>query len=605
MKRNSRLGMNKPMRLIIGVLFLLSLTNCKKASNEGEPEVPYVAKNETSIVFSLASIEDAQDTDPSASNGEASASADGLPRLKKVSAQSEIVSLGDVDAIMTISEDIPDEYKQKEIIGSSARTSSNAENKAARVLVNLASGTTYRVVLYTDNGSGAPGTYVGQAQGKVGTANVSIPANRNTKYVWYAYTFNNTNNINAYPTTATPTSSIAISPTSNSSTGRHDFAYSKGLITTNNVLNGTNPIRNLVLTRKTSRIIVELNSRGMFAPITYASLRFGSNSGMASANFSLRDSSLSNISQTLGALNVYNHNSSASVVTVGTDSVLNLNTKKRYTFYTPTNGVGTRAFTVAIDTIRLTSQRVREDNTNSVTPQTTAVERMFTNKTFSFPGFIARPGKSYFLSIKLVESPVTVGTTKWARADVWRDAAANTSTTIGLRQAYKFRYDNPLYKTTTAVPASDYFTNDIYNISGTGKNICELVYPEGTWDLPTTTQIDELQNLLNKEQPETSDYRWYLKINATAATATQGYPNGFLSFSPIGYKTSQNGSTFDFHPGDPTYFEETHGYWRTKTRGTYAQSLNAEGTGPVFQGIMMSKHDMDETRLAPVRCVRK
>src|SRR5690606_36417730 len=161
-------------------------------------------------------------------------------------------------------------------------------------------------------------------------------ANRNTKYVWYAYTFNN---INAYPTTATPTSSIAISPTSNSNTGRHDFAYSKGLITTNNVLNGTNPIRNLVLTRKISRIIVELNSRGMFAPITYASLRFGSNSGMASANFSLRDSSLSNISQTLGALNAYNHNSSAFVVPVGTDSVLNLNTKKRYTFYTPTNGV--------------------------------------------------------------------------------------------------------------------------------------------------------------------------------------------------------------------------------------------------------------------------
>src|SRR5690606_30431719 len=116
-------------------------------------------------------------------------------------------------------------------------------------------------------------------------------------------------------------------------------------------------------------------------------------------------------SQTLNALNLYNPNSSAEVVPVGTDSVLNLGTKKRYTFYTPTNGVGTRAFTVSIDTIRLTSQRVREDNTNSVTPQTTAVERMFTNKSFSYPAFIPRPGKNDLRPIKLGDSPVTVGAT--------------------------------------------------------------------------------------------------------------------------------------------------------------------------------------------------
>ncbi|WKK59472.1 hypothetical protein [Sphingobacterium sp. BN32] len=601
MKRNYLFGVNRPLSFLFGLALILSLSNCKKTGPESETEIPYVAKNETTIVFSLASIEDTPDIADHHSNGDASASGNRLQQVKKVSAQSEIVSLGDVDAIMTISEDIPEEYKRKVIIGSSTKTSSNAENKAARVLVNLESGVTYRVVLYTDNGSGAPGTYVGQAQGIVGSAAVSIPANRNTKYVWYAYTYNNTRDIPEYANTPTPTYTIPIYPTSNSTSYRHDFAYSKGLITTSNVVNGTNPINNLVLTRKTSKIIVELNSRGMFAPVTYASLRFTDDSGMATASFSLRDSSLSSISQSISSLTrVYNHNSSAYVVPVGTDSVLNLNTKKRYTFYTPTNGLETRSFTVTIDSIILTSQRVNEDNTNSVTPQTTAVERMFSNKTFSFPGFVARPGKSYLLSIKLVESPVTVGNTKWARADLWRDAtAANTS--IGLRQAYKFRYDNPVYNTRTAVPAGDYFTNDIYSIGTTGKNICELVYPEGTWDLPTTTQIDELHNLQNKEQPELSNYRWYLKINpGTLALGAPAYPNGFLSFSPIGYKTSIGGPTIDFNPGDPVNYGQTHGYWRTKTQETFAQSLNGS-----FQGVMMSNHNMSATTLTPIRCVRK
>lgn len=578
--------------LTLKVAFLLLLTSCKKSGSDSKIEEPYVAKNETVIVFPLDAIEDIEPVDQNSGSGELKSSGSSREQLKKVTVQSEIVSLGDVDAVMTISEELPTSYqKEKRIISTSSnRTSSAGGNRAAGTATDLAPGTTYRVVLYTADASGNQVTYVGQAEGKVGTAAISIPANRNTKYRWYAYTNNNTSPIPAFNQA---TSTVPLDPTGNNPSTRKDFAYATGIITTNNIKDGQNLINGIVLARKTSRIIVEVNSRGLFAPITHANVKFKDNSGVVSGNFRLSDGTLQSINPLVASKNVYVHHNAAYQVPLDVDTVLDVNTKRRYTFYTPTNGTTSRKLVVSIDTLKVTSQRLA-DTDGSIG----YVERQFYGKTFEFPTFVAMPGKSYFVSIKLVESAITIGTTKWARGNTWRDANGKL-TPEGLWQ-YKMRYDNPLYKTTAGVPTTDYFTSDVYSIGSGGKNLCELIYPEGTWDLPTQAQVDEIRSFQGKNIG-TEGSNWYMYIiPTTTAEGYPGHPHGNLIFTPVGYKTSSTGSPIDFYPNSTFWYTRTKGYWRTKTANVFAV-LSYTFT----QSSMINNQSMTSSRLASVRCVRK
>ncbi|WP_312136962.1 hypothetical protein [Sphingobacterium sp.] len=587
MNNISLLDGRKSSLLTLSVAFLLLLTNCKKSSSETAIEEPYVAKNETVIVFPLDAIEDMDTVEQSKGSGDPKLSGPARQQLRKVAAQSEIVSLGGFDAVMTISEDLPAQYQEKKkiISSSTARSSSSTGNKAAGLPIDLAPGTTYRVVLYTADASGKQVTYVGQAEGKVGSTAVSIPANRNTRYRWYAYTNNNTSSI---PVFNQAVGTVPLDPTGNSSATRKDFAYATGVITTDNVVDGQNIISGMVLARKTSRIIVEVNSRGMFAPITHANIKFKDNSGVISGNFRLADATLQGVDPLVASKNVWVHHNAAYQVPVDTDTVLDANTKRRYTFYTPTDGTTSRKLVVSIDTLKVTSQRLA-DADGSIG----YVERQFYNRAFEFPTFVAMPGKSYFVSIKLVESAITIGTTKWARGNTWRDANGKI-TPEGLWQ-YKMRYDNPLYRTTAGVPTTDYFTSDIYTLGTNGRNICELIYPEGTWDLPTQTQINELSNLLPKYIGIEGN-NWYMFIRPSVATeGAPGHPHENLIFAPVGYKTSSTGTTTNFFPNSANY-QSTKGYWRTKSASNFA--VLSYNTSMVYQS-------MTSSNLASVRCVRK
>lgn len=578
--------------LTFKVAFLLLLTSCKKSGSDSKIEEPYVAKNETVIVFPLDAIEDIEPVDQNSGSGGPKSSGSSREQLKKVTAQSEIVSLGDVDAMMTISEELPTSYqKEKRIISTSSnRASSSGKIRAAGTATDLAPGTTYRVVLYTADASGNQVTYVGQAEGKVGTAAISIPANRNTRYRWYAYTNNNTSPIPAFNQA---TGIVPLDPTGNNPSTRKDFAYATGIITTNNIKDGQNLINGIVLARKTSRIIVEVNSRGLFAPITHANVKFKDNSGVVSGNFRLSDATLQNISTAIATKNVYVHHNAAYQVPLDVDTVLDENTKRRYTFYTPTDGATSRSLVVSIDTLKITSQRLA-DADGSIG----YVERHFYGKTFEFPTFVAMPGKSYFVSIRLVESAITIGATKWARGNTWRDANGKL-TPAGLWQ-YKMRYDNPLYRTTAGVPTTDYFTSDVYSIGSTGKNLCELMYPEGTWDLPTVAQVNELRNLTSKNiGVEGSNWYMYI-IPTTTAEGYPGHPHGNLIFTPVGYKLSSSANTMDFYPNSSFWYTSTKGYWRTKTPGTFATLSYSTN-----QAMILQNQTMSSARLASVRCVRK
>ena len=582
--------MNTLKLMCLFSLFILIIA-CDKGIDKENPQ-PTPSTKEATIEFKIDGLEDTEDTFPEFNNGQ-KASSKHINAIKSVSYQSEIVSLKGFDVIMEITEKLPNNFPGaniKKVIQSSKKNSTSGRNQAIRYHSPLDNGVKYRIVLYKTNGSGVATTYAGQQEGTIGSNYISIGANRNTQYRWYAYTYNNTSPIDTF---VIANGTVPVKPSANSITKRQDFAYATGLITTSNVVNGLNSIQNIVLTRKTARYVVEVNSRGMFAPITYASLRIKDNAGFMKGNFRLSDSAYLNLTNVQTADQVYNHNSSAYVVPVGTDTVPELNWKKRYTFYSPVNSIS-KPLTISIDTMRITSKRLRDTDGAAID-----VVRTFTNNEFAFNSFIAQPGKSYFVSIKLVESAIPMGSARWARGNTWR-VADGPMRPDGYWD-YRIRYDNPLYQTVAGVPTTDYFTHDIYTVAN-GKNICEMIYPEDTWTLPTRTHFNNLSTSTPNVGVEYNG--WYLYMTPSPPVlGYPAYPHGDLIFTPVGYKTSDGASTTNFFPNSTSY-QNTKGYWRTTTSGTFAR-LNYNNSGIFNDRWDETGFTFSSANLASVRCVRK
>lgn len=568
-------------------LLLLLLFSCEKIKSGPDQE-----EWDHEVQFEIQGVQDVEEVPLLASKASTSAAPE-MQQLSKVMVHTELVDMGGFDAVMSITEDVPTQFMGR---GHPIRTAernraATGQAVAARQITSLSPGSRYRIVLFKVGATPTDLTYVGQREGVIGGSAIRIGTYRNTQYRWYAYSFNNPTAID----TLTPSlGTVPIQPTGGSPSSRQDFAYATGVLTTGDVIGGVNKLQDIVLTRKTSRIIVEINGRGMFSGIHLANPRFGNNAGLIRGNFRLSDSSYREINGDLGANNrASNPHADGYSVPIGQDSVRGLDFKRRYTFYTPSDGVSSRELIVSIDELHLRSSRVREDNG--------ALEdriRQFNGLTFRFPGFIPKAGKSYFVSIKLVESAITIGTTQWARHNVFRNATG-PSTEDGIKE-YLFRYDNPLYHNHAASPPNDYFKNDIYSIVR-GKNICELIYPENTWDLPTPADFQALEVLSGKRQPM-QDNNWSMVITPTVSAAgAPGYPHGNLVFTPVGYKARDGvGEPIQEYNPRSTFFAGTKGYWRTKTPATFAQ-VNYS----LFNTGMIDVENFPETRLANIRCVRK
>ena len=568
------------------ILFILIFISCQKPKSDEEPNT--AADNH--LHFKISGIQEMENVEYKSSSRNTSASSSSV-RQTKVIAQSEIVSLGDdLDAIMTISELPPSQastYQDKRSIVNNDHKSMSGSKKMARVISSLTNGTHYKIVLFKVDANNNPTDFVQQVEGIVGSAAVSIPVYRNTKYRWYAYSYNNKSQMEPFNSSQT---TLSVAPSADDPYKRQDFGYATGLITTGDEIGGSSNINNIVLTRKSSRIILEINSRGMFGAINYASPSFQNNSGLVKADFRLRDSSFINPVNIINPYNVYSHHNSGFSVPVGTDSVPEKDWKRRHTFYTSATGTET-TLQVSLDTLWVMSERLQETGG----PKDFR-NREFLNRTFTFPKFKPMPGKSYFISIKLVESAITIGSTSWARGNVYRNANSGVNNE-GFWE-YRFRYDNPLYESTNAVPhLTDMFTNDIYNIGG--KNICERIYPEGVWDLPTRADFESLDAYSGK-RIITENNGWFLLISPPIpALGSPSYPNGNLNFVPVGYKHSAQSAFSEYFPNNILY-RLTKGYWRTKEPSYFLQ-INYS----TFQSSFMAIGNYTSTRNACIRCVRK
>ena len=568
---------------LIALLATMTFYSCQKDTGESDAGGTIAGTGNSKISFSVQGM--ASRDDQSEKKLSTNARKSKGPRI----IASKRVNLGQVDAQMTITETSDDLMQNPRAgIKSSVASRASGENSAERFVSTLVEDTKYRVVLYNADESGNPTTLHDQAEGTIGSNKLVIAADRGKKYRWYAYTYNSEGEIPAFNDA---TGIIPIMPSGNNDVLRQDFGYATGVITTNMDDSQPNLISDIVFTRKTARFVIEYNSRGIFSGITMATPRFESNKGMQKANFRLKDSTLLNFSGDLSGLSVYNGHGRSYRVPVGTDSVTIPNSKHRFAFFSPVNGSSPVALTITTDTIRAQTYRLDE-----ITGEEESMIRGVYNTSFSFPAFTPEAGKSYLVSIKIIESAIRIGTTYWARGNIYRDADGPGSIT-GISE-YFFRFDNPLFEG-LVVPYTDYFTDDIYDVDR-GKNICELVYPEDTWDLPTVAQFEELAAHTNKEIYQDPNNNW--DVEFTSDDAVQGWPfyrDELLEFVPVGYRSIFEGPILQFFPSSVSY-ASTKGYWRTKTPTMFAvmnyttvPSLIVT-PAPGLSGIYTS-----------VRCVRK
>ena len=566
--------------LKFGVLSLtIFLGACNKDTKESVTETIITAgKGDSKIAFIIDGIESSKEAPAKSSKGVTSGG-------EVILANSKIVSVGDMDYLVTISEKNTTGSGRK-TVDSRSKHSSGAPS-AVRNTENIRQGRTYRIVLFNTDAQGNPTTVHAQAEGTVGNTSLQIQADADRKYRWYAYTYNNTSTIPAFNATS---GTVPVLPSGDSQSGRQDFAYASGLITTSETED--NNITRIVFTRKTALFEVEVNSKGMFSQLRGFSPMIKSNSGVFRTEFRLQDSTHTAFSSDLPGGSVKNYTSDRDNVSVGVDSVVTPNTKWRFKFYSPADGQTASSLVVSADTIKLLGIQVKASDGLELNSA-----RDFYDKSFPFPSFVPEPGKIYRISLKLIESPIVVGNTKWARGNTWRDGDGLV-TPEGFNE-YLIRFDNPLYDSRYVVPFTDYFTDDIYDVVD-GRNICRLIYPRDTWDLPTQQDFRDLAAYTNKSVIVLRN-SWFLRVIPTVpAQGAPSYPNGFLDFVPVGYQTTLQGYVYDYYPNSTNY-PSTVGYYRTRTMGTFAQFLYSNNPqAQIIQNVSRNSYTY-----APVRCVRR
>ena len=308
---------------LVFLFFLLTFTACNKPNVI--PENPHALKN-NKIHFFIKGLEDNVESKMVANTKTINTNS------KSTEISSKIIDLKELDAIISISEmNTSSNHHYSHVkFARESYAINKSENKSKQVNP-LNHGSHYRIVLYKTDQTGNPIELVDQQEGIIGNDAIALSALRNTNYRWYAYTFNNNNRIKELNANE---SKIFVLPSGNNDLNRQDFAYATGLIKTSNEIGGTNSINNIVMSRKSSRIIVEVNSIGMFAAVEYASPKFKDKSGLYKAEFNLITASFENYSPISNTDHVFNSHNSGYSVPVGIDSVPEENWKRRYTFYT-------------------------------------------------------------------------------------------------------------------------------------------------------------------------------------------------------------------------------------------------------------------------------
>lgn len=405
----------------------LAVSSCSKIDNQDGKEVP---AGESQIIVRIAGVSDANDNNSKGSKSSTS-------NLTNKSSMSFVEGNG-FDAIVGVDNNTP-----------VAQTGLKAASGSRAATSVMTPGTKYRLFLYKNNG----GTYTYSKSVELISGSETPIQLPNGSYKWIALSYNNTDPIpdrGADDNLALPENKDVLYKQSAA-----DF-----------VINGNAlpiPI-SINFNRLYSRIAIELNTMGMFAPINSATVTVsGQSTRKASVNL------------TTGALTL---DGSVGIPTINYASFANLGTnggsQKVAYYYTADPAVQNLSVTVTNLVIQLDSVGAPTGNgTRSFGATSIAVNQAIT----------PTPGQTNRLLVGIAESALTHGAVKWSRSNLYYKPGYNP---------YRFYHTNPLRSDDNSFFSFGGHIPLVLAKTTAAHDPCQLVYPKGLWKTPSRAQLDAI-----------------------------------------------------------------------------------------------------------------
>nr|WP_199162096.1 hypothetical protein [Elizabethkingia sp. ASV34] len=393
-------------------------------------------------------------------------------------------------------------------------------------------GISYTLRIFADN-AGVRGSQVGSDYTfTVGQVNPTITLDGGKTYQWYAFSANET----TVPLTMIDAGKSAIDAQNASN---KDILYASGSI---NTQTGNNYL-DINFKHMTSRIDVNLDSKGMFTPM--------SGNDDATANIGTGNgTSFSSIVKTQ-AFNLDSGTFYGSIVPVS-DKALNssIYTSKVVNFYSSQPMITS----AGVLTVKLTNMEFRELNNGLTKFNRSSYVNLPNSQALK-----TKIGSSYAVNVHLIQSAVNINGILWSRSLLinYNVSWASNVGVTGLRLD-TFSYLNPA----NIDPKRNYWSWNALTPEGTPNNSnysatqdpCMQLYPAGAWRMPTATEASSLvaktpDNLrIAWSNPPTIIYSDFgITFNHTAgATATEYITEKremyipFAGYRPIDYPLNEN-----------------------------------------------------------------
>ncbi|UIR54839.1 hypothetical protein LZQ00_11175 [Sphingobacterium sp. SRCM116780] len=378
-------------------------------------------------------------------------------------AEKTLVSTQGFDALVSVEGPTPKQKALKAAMGST-------QTSSAAMATLMPAGIKYRILLYNAAGT----TLLKNVVATSGT-NPNIQVDGGTQYKWVAVSIN---------TTTVPT--VSSGKILASALANEDVLYASGVVS---AVKGQNYL-NITLTRKSTRIQVDVDTRGLFNEITtFKSLDLGTGTGtgfqslMKTADLDILTGNRTNITTVAATQNVkYITNKDVSTGNL-------VKTVSLYTVIPTGTVVAPNTLTVRpIFDVKMEPNVYYQPNNTNVSSRTYGNSNIYLK--VNNASFTPVNGELYKIGTQMIEAAIKVGGISWARADLFYD------TRTGQLDRYKFRPDAGAihwfdFSTNEDTDKRSYWNWKSLTPTGTAGSgdPCALVYPAGLWRMPTRAEL--------------------------------------------------------------------------------------------------------------------
>ncbi|WP_286862284.1 MULTISPECIES: hypothetical protein [Sphingobacterium] len=450
---------------IASIAFLLVGSGTFSSCSKDKEQVEETAKVEgTKLMLNVSGIDESQSISTKGSQAKVAASNSG---------NTKVLEFPEFDAVLQTDNNIP--FKAAQSLTKAASTSGSSTRAAA-----IENGVKYRLYLFSQDGT----QLISSEQFIAGTQG-TIDVTQGTTYKWVALSYNTTDDVPEI----TPTNTKISLP------GGKDILYTSGEVSVPTGGTSVNVPINIMFNHKFARLGIELNTQGMFANMTGAKV----------AVAGIKTASIDIASGTLSDLVAADHE--IPFVDFKDINALYQDAKIAYT-YTADPAAVTGGIKVNVSNLAL---KIDDNSTRqfSATP---------VNFSFNITPVL---GNSHRLLVNLIESPLTVEGTRWARQNIYYQAGHNP---------YRFHHT---YAHSNARNTYFSFKGLVPDQFGVNSDPCAQVYPTGVWRQASESDFRKLTGLLGIGGKQTTygsvNNRGYFEYDASGTAAP--YPSNKLHFN--------------------------------------------------------------------------